>query len=365
MTKNRKPALKGTLPNSRQDALRHRGFTLIELLVVIAIIAILIALLVPAVQKVREAAARTQCTNNMKQIGLALQGYHDIHNCLPPAMARYDHMDDGGPYNATFWSYFLLPHLEQDPLFNLAPFVQRPDWTKGNYLLAAQAQLPVFRCPASTDDISYTSGNIGNRYAISYAVIGSGSIGNPYATPSHIPGNNGAIEVILHMDDGAWSNSGGFKGWGVYTDTSYRRDGAFNQNTMVKLIHVTDGTSNTAAAGERVRLITNSALYPDQEYGHGDEYGTWAMGTNWAENHLEQCLGSIGIPFNYNGQTGGTYIRFAASNTAGGFSSAHAGKGVNFAFLDGSVHFLSADTADFVRLALGTIQGGEIASFDP
>src|SRR5207302_4024337 len=99
-----------------------------------------------------------------------------------------------------------------------------------------------------------------------------------------------------------------------------------NQNSMVQLPQVTDGSSNTAAAGERVRLISNPALYPDNEYGHGDEYGTWAMGTNWAENHLEECLGSIGIPFNYNGQTAGSYIRFAASNTAGGFSSNHGSK---------------------------------------
>ena len=88
------------------------------------------------------------------------------------------------------------------------------------------------------------------------------------------------------------------------------------------------------------------------------------MGTTWAENHLEECLGSIGIPFNYNGETGGTYIRFAASNTAGCFSSNHSGNGVNFVFLDGSVHYLMSNTADSVRMALGTIQGGEAVSVD-
>src|ERR1039457_1840547 len=98
------------------------GFTLIELLVVIAIIAILIALLVPAVQKVREAAARIQCTNNLKQIGLAFQAYHDANKYLPPATARFDHQDDGGPYNATYWSYFILPYIDQTPLYTSAPF---------------------------------------------------------------------------------------------------------------------------------------------------------------------------------------------------------------------------------------------------
>jgi prepilin-type N-terminal cleavage/methylation domain-containing protein/prepilin-type processing-associated H-X9-DG protein len=350
---------------------RQAGFTLIELLVVIAIIAILIALLVPAVQKVREAAARTQCTNNLKQLGLAFLAYHDENKHLPPAMGRFDHMDDGGPYNATFWSYFVLPYIEQAPLFHTAPFVRTPNWASGNYLAAAQAQIETLRCPASTDQLAYDSGGITQRYAISYAVIGSGSIGNPYANASNFPpsaanpsGNNGASETILHMDDGTWSPTGGFNGWGIYIDLHYRRDGAFNQNSITRLDQVTDGTSNTAGIGERVRLISNPSLYPDNEYGHGDEYGTWSMGTNWIENHLEECLGSIGIPFNYNGETGNSYIRFAASNTAGGFSSAHANKGVNFAFLDGSVHFLSANTSDFVRLALGTIQGGEVASIE-
>jgi prepilin-type processing-associated H-X9-DG protein len=344
---------------------------LIELLVVIAIIAILIALLVPAVQKVREAAARTQCTNNLKQIGLAFQGYHDEMKHLPPAMARFDHMDDGGPYNATFWSYFILPFIEQTPLFNSCPFVRTPNWTAGNYLIAAQTPLTILRCPATSDQDSYNSGGIPERFPISYAVVGSASIGNPYANPTNFPAsvtnptpNNGASETILHMDDGTWDPTGGFNGWGVYIDLIYRRDGAFNQNSIVRLSQVTDGTSNTVAAGERVRLISNPALFPDNEYNHGDEYGTWAMGTNWMENHLEEALGSIGIPFNYNGEAAGSYVRFAASNTAGGYSSNHNSKGVNFAFLDGSVHFLAAETSDAVRMALGTIQGGETAPVD-
>ncbi|HZZ80851.1 MAG TPA: DUF1559 domain-containing protein [Gemmataceae bacterium] len=334
---------------------RRSGFTLIELLVVIAIIAILIALLVPAVQKVREAAARTQCANNLKQMGLALHAYHDVNKYLPPGMARFDHTDDGGPYTATFWSYFILPYIDQAPLYTSIPFVQNPNWTSGNYLAAVQTPLAIFRCPASPDATSYTTtsnGTITNRFACSYAANCSGSVGNPIS-PS------GAGECMLHVDDGAWSPTGGFNGWGIYTDTPYRRDGAFHQNSMVRMVGVSDGTSNTVAIGERVRLITNSGQYPEGQ----DEYGTWTIGTMFAENHMEGAVGSIGIPLNYNyTATTTSYNRFPASNTAGAFSSAHTSKIVAFVFLDGTVRFLDGSTSDSVRLALGTIMGGETVS---
>jgi prepilin-type N-terminal cleavage/methylation domain-containing protein/prepilin-type processing-associated H-X9-DG protein len=340
---------------------RRSGFTLIELLVVIAIIAILIALLVPAVQKVRSAAARTQCCNNLKQIGVALQSYHSANKTLPPGVARHDEMDDGGPYNATYWTYFILPHIDQLAIYTSAPFVQTPNWTTGNYLIAVQTQIAVLRCPATSDKLTYTTttgGTINDRYAISYAAVTSGSLGNPASS-------NGANENMLYNDDGNWSSTGGFNGWGEYTDTPWRRDGAFFQNSMVKLVQVTDGASNTAAVGERYRSITNPSLYPETEYGTGDEYGTWSVGTMWAENHMTGALGTTGVPFNYIGVTDATgYQRFPASNTAGCYSSRHPERGVHFVFLDGHVAYLNANTSDATRLAIGTIRGGEVAELD-
>lgn len=102
---------------SRRSAMR-RGFTLIELLVVIAIIAVLIALLLPAVQQAREAARRTQCKNNLKQIGLALHNYHDAHDCFPPGQIRgWNGSFDSG--NGFAWGALILPFMDQANLYNL------------------------------------------------------------------------------------------------------------------------------------------------------------------------------------------------------------------------------------------------------
>ena len=206
-------------------------------------------------------------------------------------------------------------------------------------------QLNVLRCPATTDALTYTTstdtagavGAITDRYAISYALVGSGNIGNP-ASPT------GAGLCMLHADDIAWSATGGFNGWGSYAPSVDRNDGAFHQNTMTKLARVSDGTSNTAAAGERVRMITEKTCYPEGIwYNTGNEYGTWAIGVLWAENHLEAAIGSIGIPFNYNPLAG--VAPCSSGSSAPGSPPAawqalqQSAGGVNILFLDGTVRF--------------------------
>ena len=323
---------------------RQDGFTLIELLVVIAIIAILIGLLLPAVQKVREASARMKCQSNMKQIGIALQTYHDSKGRLPPGTARVTTQENVSP--ATFWSYFLLPYLEQQAVYNAAPLVQQPVWTTGTYLAAAQVNLPVYRCASTSDKLTYASQGIPNRVAISYAAVQTGEVGNP-ASP------NGPGEWSAHLDDAAWAGNG----FDIRPLSNlYRFTGPLGYNTITRITDITDGTSNTVAIGERYRVMDTPVDGYTDSAGPG-AHGTWGIGTPNINNAAQQSVGSIGFPLNFN-QNGALTDGTNISKTAGSFNSRH-GTGVNFLFCDGHVSFLSNSTADLTRLALGSFAGGE------
>lgn len=195
---------------------RRRGFTLIELLVVIAIIAILIALLLPAVQQAREAARRTQCKNNLKQLGLAFHNYHDVHRVFPSSWTRSSrHPSDDSAWS---WGVMILPFLDQSPLYNhLSPNSPQSFQEALNtaaMVTVLQAVLPSYRCPSSSaPDLN-----------------------------SERPMLPGVMDLQVSLSN--YVGSMGVRGDG----TSH---GLIYQNSSVRLRDITDGTSNTLLVGER------------------------------------------------------------------------------------------------------------------
>lgn len=191
-------------------ACRHRGFTLIELLVVIAIIAILIALLLPAVQQAREAARRTQCKNNMKQLGLALHNYHDTFNRFPMQGYINDTSNPSAYQPRHFtWITMILPYFDQAPLYNQINF-SIPAWGQAH----VGQQLATLRCPSDTG----------------------------FGTP---PGDTWGIAITNY------SGSEGFDWWNRATSGL---GGVFCARQHTRIADIMDGTSNTIALGETCGL---------------------------------------------------------------------------------------------------------------
>jgi prepilin-type N-terminal cleavage/methylation domain-containing protein len=308
---------------------RRGGFTLIELLVVIAIIALLIALLLPAVQKVREAADRTQCANNLKQLGLACHSYVDVNKCLPPSPTMYglqdelaeffngvDHEPDGDESFGPTWAVYLLPYLEQAPLYklwNLSYDPNTPPWgTAYNFQSpqAVQGVVPGFFCPSrrssSTPPTLSLSGDGGLPGALSDYACCVGTTGSDFwnfAVSPLLP--NGAFRV------------GAPPGLGV------------------RLAEITDGTSNTILIGEK--------HVQSGQFGQANNDCCIYDGSNICANR------SAG--FNYP-------LAQSINDPAWKFGSYHTAI-CQFVFADGSVHSLVVSIDPFALECLANIKDGQ------
>jgi len=306
-------------PNAR------RGFTLIELLVVIAIIAILIGLLLPAVQKVREAAARSKCSNNLKQIALAAHGYHDVNNRLPPNAGPGYGYSNG---NTNSWSFLaqLLPYVEQDPLYKSISLAVNPQPVFSTAASRAAIRNPIqpFMCPSDP--------NGGNTYN-NRANLSSSEV---FAASNYkgVAGSNWAWGSFTNT--GPSGNSNGLDaGDGCFYRSDYLR--------VLTLVAIKDGTSNTLMIGED---LPNNNIHSD-----------WAF--------FNHATGTCSIPLN----RGVTPQQLAAIGGAGNwpevysFRSAHSG-GANFARADGTVAFVRESIAIANYRAAATVNGGEVIGLD-
>ena len=355
--------------------MRRRAFTLIELLVVIAIIAVLIALLLPAVQAAREAARRMQCTNNLKQLGLAVQNYHDVNIILPPhgmnqPATEHERLFDEGR---------ILPFMEQQNIFNA--FNMSFDFNAAQNPTAGGSKISTFLCPSDSNTI--------HRVGTSYNGLDFGDT-NYY--------NN--LGTLLSL------NGGLFDGPAYIMSSTY--------GGPVGLANITDGTSNTAMFSENLMGNSSNGTYPVTGLGVAGNGSLWIMTTTiTTTTPANPNLGSLGANLASIGNTycvattnrssfstqgfawassgngeGGGYSHAqtpnkrncwgsnqdtVSPNAPGGnqyqygnmitAKSNHPG-GVNMLFLDGSVKFIKDSVNIGTYAALGTMGGGEVISAD-
>lgn len=290
----------------------RRGFTLIELLVVIAIIAVLIALLLPAVQQAREAARRSQCINNLKQLGIALHTYHDSMNTFPPGwlgvQGGQSHMEG---ISGFAWGSHLLPYLDQAPLYGQINF--NVSCVSPANDVARRTVLNVFRCPSDPSENTWSIGEEGNPTNILSTLPTANYVGSF--------GSEGFEDIC----DAA-----------PFPAAQCTSDGMLFHNSSTRMRDFVDGASNTIFLGEH---RTNAAQ---------GWHSTWVGVVPGGEEAIARILAVADHTPNH------------PSQHIDDFSSPHVG-GVHMLFGDGRVRFITQNIDLNVFRGLSTRAGGEIA----
>lgn len=346
------------------------GFTLIELLVVIAIIATLIGLLLPAVQRVREAAARMKCQNNLKQIGLALHNYEGVNGRYPPSCVINTTSANGSAYGISYgddvrvgpsgfaWGTLLLPFLEQDNLYRQFR-LDLPCWAPEN-AAAARTKVVAFLCPSATgggDGFDVQRQGADNRHGVPITRSDGGTV---FFAHSHYVTNAGVNQP-----------------WGRSTAYCFDFDvpepvpgapdavinGPFYPNSKTTVAGVTDGLSNTVFVGERSSVLSNNTwvgVVPGAVVVPRLDLRPWPSENNAAtdlvgchsgpdtHDHPQIIIHAPNNPFGHTDEMWGE----------------HGSPGCNVLFGDGSVRFVGAFVNPYTWVALSTRNGGEAINGD-
>ena len=322
------------------------GFTLVELLVVIAIIGVLVALLLPAVQAAREAARRSQCQNNLKQIGLALQMHHDTYKKFPVGAVNGE---------GSMWTYYVMPFIEMQAGQNIMtigedsggnfqwahPGPYSPDLIRSNpiwtNIVLCETVVPSFQCPSlgipptGQYDISSDNWHVMSRQPAAYIGNATGLITNQNYTP---PGGGQSMTNL---------------------------DGVLYGHSEIAMKDIEDGTSNTLLVGEaRHDVQVQDDIGAIRENGSGDHKDHWYFGSDDVDidNDLSECIGSTAVPINYHRQVNSSEVCSSPTNLDCqklqlSFSSDHPG-GMQIVRCDGSVDFIQEDIDTVTWRDMGT-----------